>query len=121
MPGFYDPVRPLDDWERAEFARLPFAEAEFQASVGAPALVGEAGYTTLERKWARPTCDVNGITTGYQGPGAKTVIPSKASAKITMRMVPNQNPDKILAEFRKTLRERCPKGVTIGITGEGLE
>ncbi|MHC5544641.1 M20/M25/M40 family metallo-hydrolase, partial [Singulisphaera rosea] len=72
IPGFYDPVQPLEDWERAEFAKLPFSEEEFRANLGVPSVEGEVGYTTLERKWARPTCDVNGIYGGYQGPGPKT-------------------------------------------------
>ncbi len=119
IPGFYDDVAELTPREREEFARLPFDEREFQKELKLNDLYGETGYTALERRWARPTCDINGLTSGYQGPGGKTIIPSKASAKITMRMVPSQNPDKILAEFKKTLRERCPKGVTIEITGEG--
>ena len=112
IDGFYDGVRPLEDWERAEFAKLPFSEAEFQASVGAPALFGEMGYTTLERKWARPTCDVNGLYGGYQGPGPKTVLPCKAGAKFSFRLVPNQEPKKVAALLREHLRKVCPPGVT---------
>ncbi len=116
IPGFYDDVTPLSPQERAQWRALPFSEKEFAASVGLSEGTGEAGYTSLERKWARPTCDVNGITTGYQGPGAKTVIPSKASAKISMRLVPNQNPARIVAGFETAMRERAPKNVKIDVT-----
>lgn len=112
LPGFYDPVKPLEDWERAEFAKLPFSEAEFQASVGVSSLEGEAGYTTLERKWARPTCDVNGIYGGYQGPGPKTVLPCKAGAKLSFRLVPGQDPETVAEQIRAHLKAVCPPGVT---------
>ena len=92
---FYDAVKPLEDWERAEFARMPFSEADFQADLAVPALVGEQGYTTLERKWARPTCDVHGLFGGYSGPGPKTVLPCKAGAKLSFRLVPDQDPKTI--------------------------
>jgi acetylornithine deacetylase/succinyl-diaminopimelate desuccinylase-like protein len=115
MAGFYDPVRPLEDWERAEFARLPFSEAEFQASLGVTTLEGEAGYTTLERKWARPTCDVNGLYGGYQGPGPKTVLPCIAGAKLSFRLVPDQDPKTVAAQFRAHVRAVCPPGVTYEI------
>ena len=95
IAGFYDAVKPLEDWERAAFAKLPFSEAEFQADLGVSASTGEAGYTTLERKWARPTCDINGIYGGYPGPGPKTVLPCKAGAKFSFRLVPDQDPKKI--------------------------
>jgi acetylornithine deacetylase/succinyl-diaminopimelate desuccinylase-like protein len=112
VPGFYDAVRPLEDWERAQFAKLPFSEAEFQASVGAPSLEGEAGYTTLERKWARPTCDVNGLYGGYQGPGPKTVLPCQAGAKLSFRLVPDQDPKAVAEQFRAHVKAVCPPGVT---------
>jgi acetylornithine deacetylase/succinyl-diaminopimelate desuccinylase-like protein len=115
MKGFYDSVRPLADWERAEFARLPFSEADFQASLGVSSLEGEAGYTTLERKAARPTCDVNGIYGGYQGPGPKTVLPCKAGAKLSFRLVPDQDPKTVSAQFRAHVRSVCPPGVTYEI------
>jgi acetylornithine deacetylase/succinyl-diaminopimelate desuccinylase-like protein len=115
VPGFYDPVRELEAWERAEFAKLPFSEAEFQASVAVNALVGEVGYTTLERKWARPTCDVNGIYGGYQGPGPKTVLPCKAGAKLSFRLVPDQDPKTVGAQFRAHVKSVCPPGVTYEI------
>jgi acetylornithine deacetylase/succinyl-diaminopimelate desuccinylase-like protein len=112
IAGFYDDVRPLADWERTEFAALPFSEAEFQADLGVSSLEGEAGYTTLERKWARPTCDVNGIFGGYSGPGPKTVLPCKAGAKLSFRLVPNQEPKSVDRQFRDHVARVCPPGVT---------
>jgi acetylornithine deacetylase/succinyl-diaminopimelate desuccinylase-like protein len=112
LPGFYADVVALTDQERGTWRQLPFSEKDFAASVGIPAGSGEAGYSSLERKWARPTCDVNGLTAGYQGVGAKTVIGSVASAKVSMRLVPNQDPAKIQAAFEKALRDRLPSNVT---------
>jgi acetylornithine deacetylase/succinyl-diaminopimelate desuccinylase-like protein len=111
IPGYYDDVIPLTPAERDTWRKLPFTDANFAKSVGIPEGTGEVGYSALERKWARPTLDVNGITTGYQGPGAKTVIPSKASAKISMRLVPNQDPLKVQSAFEQALRDRLPKNV----------
>ncbi len=119
LPGFYDDVADLTPRERQEFARLPFDETEFKKELKLTELYGEAGFTTLERRWARPTCDINGLTSGYQGHGAKTVIASKASAKVSMRLVPNQDPKKIEAAFIQALTERCPKGVTIEFESHG--
>jgi acetylornithine deacetylase/succinyl-diaminopimelate desuccinylase-like protein len=115
IPGFYDDVRDLEPWEREEFAKLPFREEEFQKEVGAPKLFGEEGYTTLERKWARPTFDVNGLVSGFTGEGAKTVLPSVARAKFSMRLVPNQDPEKISALVRDYLLEIAPDTVTVEI------
>jgi acetylornithine deacetylase/succinyl-diaminopimelate desuccinylase-like protein len=115
IPGFYDDVRPVTAAERKMWATLPFDDETLRKETGVPILFGEAGFTTLERKWARPTCDINGLTSGYQGPGAKTIIPAKASAKVSMRLVPDQEPKKIEALFRKALEARCPKTVTIDI------
>jgi acetylornithine deacetylase/succinyl-diaminopimelate desuccinylase-like protein len=115
IDGFYDDVRPLTPQERAEWAKLPFDENEYASELGAPALFGEKGFTSLERRWARPTCDINGLTSGYQGPGAKTVLPCEASAKISMRLVPDQDPVKIIEGFEVTLRERCPRHVRLEI------
>ena len=120
LPGFYDDVKPLTDAERAMWRGLPFDEAADLKDLGLSASTGEAGYTQTERRWARPTCDVNGITTGYQGPGAKTVIPAKASAKVSMRLVPFQDPAKIQQIFETTLRERCPKNCKIEFANHGL-
>jgi acetylornithine deacetylase/succinyl-diaminopimelate desuccinylase-like protein len=115
VSGFYDAVQPLEDWERTEFAKLPFSEAEFQAGLGVPSLEGEVGYTTLERKWARPTCDVNGLYGGYQGPGPKTVLPCMAGAKLSFRLVPDQDPKTIARLFRDHVRAVCPPGVTLEV------
>ena len=111
VPGFYDDVTPLTKQERAEFGALPFDEAAFRKQLGVDALSGEAGFTTLERRWARPTFDVNGLTSGYQGEGAKTVLPARASAKLSFRLVPNQDPHKIAAGLRERLAELLPAGV----------
>src|SRR4051794_3333743 len=111
VPGFYDEVIPLEDRERKQFAALPFDEAAFKKQIGVDAVTGEEGYTTLERRWARPTCDINGLTSGYQGEGAKTVLPARASAKFSFRLVPNQDPKKIAVSLRKFLEERLPPGI----------
>ncbi len=113
IPGFYDDVLPLSAGERAEFAALPFNETEYRTELGVPAVWGEAGFTTLERRWARPTCDVNGLTSGYQGAGPKTIVPSKASVKITCRLVPNQNPEKLLKNLEAFLKSKLPTGLTL--------
>jgi acetylornithine deacetylase/succinyl-diaminopimelate desuccinylase-like protein len=115
IDGFYDDVVPLTKAEREEWAKLPFDAEAYRNELGAPALAGEAGYTPLEHTWARPTCDINGLTAGYQGHGAKTVIGATASAKVSMRLVPNQDPEKIRQAFERTLRARCPKSVKLDI------
>ncbi|HCG00325.1 MAG TPA: dipeptidase [Chloroflexi bacterium] len=96
VEGFYDDVVPLSDTERAAFAEIPFDEHEFAGRIGAEGLAGEEGFTPLERMWARPTLEVNGIWGGFQGAGVKTVIPSEAHAKITCRLVPDQDPSRIV-------------------------
>jgi succinyl-diaminopimelate desuccinylase len=111
LPGFYDDVAPLTDVERRGFRELPFDEAQFLRQLGVDGLSGEAGYTNLERRWARPTCDINGLTSGYQGEGAKTVLPARASAKFSFRLVPNQDPAKISAALRRFLESRLPPGI----------
>ena len=114
MPGFYDDVVPLTDEERRQFAALPFDEQEYLRRAGRRrAGRGEEGYTTLERRWARPTFDICGLTSGYQGEGAKTVLPATASAKFSFRLVPDQDPDKITAGLRKILAEVCPPGISM--------
>ncbi len=113
IPGFYDDVLPLTDSEQQGFAALPFNESDFFASVGVDAGWGETGFTSTERRWARPTCDVNGMTAGYQGEGPKTIIPSWASAKITCRLVPNQDPHKLLKSLGQFLEQRCPPGCRV--------
>ncbi|MFO0429557.1 MAG: dipeptidase [Planctomyces sp.] len=111
IPGFYDDVLPLTDTERKQFAALPFNEPGFLAETGSVSAFGETGMTTLERRWARPTCDINGMVSGYTGQGPKTIIPSQAMAKITCRLVPGQQPDRVLNSLEQFLRDRCPKGV----------
>jgi acetylornithine deacetylase/succinyl-diaminopimelate desuccinylase-like protein len=120
LPGFYDDVKPLADMERDAWRKLPFDEKKFLADLKLEHTFGETGYSSLERAWGRPTCDINGLTSGYQGHGAKTIIPSTASAKVSMRLVPNQDPLKIVATFERTLRERCPKTVKIEFARHGL-
>lgn len=110
-PGFYDDVTPLTDAERKQFAALPFDETAFKRQLGLDALAGEQGFTTLERKSARPTFDINGLTSGYQGEGAKTVLPAAASAKFSFRLVPRQDPRKIQASLEAFLQGLCPAGI----------
>ncbi len=99
IPGFYDDVRELSEAERAEWKKLPFNETKYRKDLGAPRLFGETGYSTLERVWARPTFEVNGLLSGFTGEGAKTVLPATAMAKVSMRLVPDQDPDKIADLF----------------------
>jgi len=114
VPGFYDDVLPLQDWEREMWRKLPIdPDAEMLQETGAPALFGEKGFSTLERIWARPTAEINGIGSGYQGPGTKTVLPSHAMAKLTFRLVPNQSGDKIVDLVKKHFQKNLPPGVTI--------
>ena len=122
VPGFYDNVQPVQSWEREQWSQLPLGEKEIKKAVCAPALFGEAGYTPLERAWARPTAEVNGIGGGYQGLGTKTVIPREAFAKLTFRLVPNQTPAEIEAKVRAHLQAVCPPEVQLEITsGHGGE
>ncbi|HEY4682108.1 MAG TPA: dipeptidase [Candidatus Acidoferrales bacterium] len=113
IPGFYKDVVPLTGAERKAFAKLPWKESDFKKTVGTNALVGEAGFSTLERIWARPTLELNGIWGGYTGEGAKTVLPSKAYAKLSTRLVPNQDPIKVSKALEKYLRQLAPKGVQV--------
>ena len=115
VPGFYDDVLPLTDDVRAAIARVPFDEAAYLAESGAIATFGEPGYTTRERLWARPTLDVNGLTSGWQGAGTKTVLPAEASAKITCRLVAAQSPEKVFDLIRDHVQANCPAGVTIEV------
>ncbi len=115
VAGFYDRVRELSPAERAEIAGLPFDETVYLAQVGANAAVGEPGYSTLERQWTRPTLEVNGMWGGYQGPGQKTVVPSEAHAKITCRLVPDQDPDEVVALVTRHLERHVPLGTTLSI------
>jgi acetylornithine deacetylase/succinyl-diaminopimelate desuccinylase-like protein len=113
IPGFYDDVIALTDEERTQFAELPFDAEAYRAATGAPGLQGEEGYTTLERKWARPTLDCNGIWGGFIGEGAKTVLPSTATAKISCRLVPGQSPDEIFELCQAYIREIAPDTVSL--------
>ena len=115
IPGFYDDVRELADWEREEFAALPFDEAAYARDLGIPETAGEEGFTTRERAWARPTLDVNGLWGGYQGEGGKTIIPARAGAKVSMRLVPDQRPDEISRRATEYVREVAPPGVRVEV------
>jgi len=112
IPQFYDDVLPLTDRERNQFAALPFDESKFLEKIGLSTGFGEKDYSTVERRCARPTFDINGITAGYQGEGMKTIIPSKASAKFTCRLVPNQVPEKIASAVRSYIATLIPPGIT---------
>jgi acetylornithine deacetylase/succinyl-diaminopimelate desuccinylase-like protein len=112
IPGFYDDVVPLSDADRAALASLPFDEAAYQRQLGVPALVGEVGFSTLERRATRPTLDVNGIWGGFAGEGSKTIIPAHAHAKVSCRLVAAQDPDRIYEAFRDYVAEIAPPGVT---------
>jgi acetylornithine deacetylase/succinyl-diaminopimelate desuccinylase-like protein len=115
VPGFYDDVRPLEDEERRELARLPFDEERYRGELGVSEVFGEESFSTLERVWARPTLEINGIWGGFTGEGSKTVLPSRASAKISCRLVPNQDPDRIAVLLEERLRALCPPTVEMEI------
>jgi len=116
IPGFYDDVRELSEAERAEWRKLPFNETKYRKELGAPKLFGETGFSTLERVWARPTFEVNGLLSGFTGEGAKTVLPAIAMAKVSMRLVPDQHPDKVAQQFEAYLKKVAPKTVDVKLT-----
>lgn len=116
IPNFYKDVLKVTPKEKAAFAKLKFSERNFAKDAGVPELKGEKGYSTLERIWVRPTLDCNGIYGGFTGKGAKTVLPSTATAKISMRLVPNQDPHKIAKEFTKYIKSIAPKSVKVKVT-----
>jgi acetylornithine deacetylase/succinyl-diaminopimelate desuccinylase-like protein len=117
IAGFYDRVKPLEDWEREAWRKLPVdGDKLIREETGVPELFGEAGYNSMERIWARPTAEINGIGGGYQGKGTKTVIASHAMAKLTFRLVPEQEGDEILKLAKEHLRKNLPMGVTMEIT-----
>lgn len=116
VEGFFDQVRPLSGEERQAIGLVPFAAAAYQAELGVDALVGEPGYSTYERAWARPTLEVNGLWGGYQGDGVKTVIPARAHAKITCRLVADQNPAAVLARIEEHLGRHRPAGARLTMT-----
>jgi acetylornithine deacetylase/succinyl-diaminopimelate desuccinylase-like protein len=112
LPGFYDKVTPVTNAQRMQWEALAFDEAAFLGDIGLTVPVGEQGYTALERLWARPTADINGIWGGYTGAGSKTVIASEASAKVSFRLVPNQDPDEVMEQFKQFINDRLPRGAT---------
>jgi len=116
IDGFYDKVQDWGDAARQEMRSLSFDEEHFRAETGAPALGGEAGFSTLERLWMRPTCEINGLLSGYTGEGAKTVLPSKAMAKVSCRLVPDQDPQEIERLMRAHVERYAPKGVSVTVT-----
>ena len=115
LPGFYDDVLPLDPAERALWDKLPFDEREYAAALGVEPVGGERGVDLLTRRWARPTLDCNGIVGGYQGEGSKTVIPARATAKISMRLVERQRPERVVECFKRFVAESTPAGVTASV------
>ncbi len=122
IPGFYDDVVSLAPEERRQLARLPDRDEDLRQFLGVPRLFGERGYTTTERRCARPTVEINGLTSGYQEEGSKTIIPSWARAKLTFRLVPNQKPERILALIQRHLQRLCPPTVRLEIQpGHGGE
>jgi acetylornithine deacetylase/succinyl-diaminopimelate desuccinylase-like protein len=116
VEGFYDRVRPLTAADRAQIAEVPFDEEEYKAKLGIDPTFGEAGYTTLERAWGRPTLEVNGIWGGFQGDGVKTVLPSQAHAKITCRLVADQQPEEIAQLLAQHVQRHTPPGVQVTVT-----
>ena len=119
VPGFYDDVRPLTEAEEQSLLLLPFDEEDWKRKAGVERLEGEAGRTTLERVWTRPTCEVVGITTGYGGEGMKTIVPAHGNLKVTFRLVADQDPEKVAASFRRWVAEQVPKGVQVEVTQVG--
>ena len=120
LPGFYDSVVPVSAAERELIARLPFTEKEWLAEAGhSGAAAGEAGFSTLERIWARPTAEVNGLWGGHTGPGGKTIIPAAAHAKLSFRLVADQEPAQVIAGLRQYVSERVPPGIEATVTSEG--
>ena len=111
VPGFYDDVRELSSAERDAWQRLPHSDTEYADAIGVGDLFGEAGYSTNERRWARPTFDINGLASGHQGEGVKTIIPAVATAKFSFRLVPDQDPANIREGLQQHLREHAPPGV----------
>jgi len=111
LPGFYDSVRPLSEQERADFARLPIDDARYLEETGVPALYGEEGFTSAERTGARPTLEVNGLLSGWTGPGSKTVLPAKAMAKISCRLVPDQKPADVEKQMIRFMEENAPRTI----------
>jgi acetylornithine deacetylase/succinyl-diaminopimelate desuccinylase-like protein len=116
IPNFYDDVKPLQEEERKAWASLPFNEKSYRKDFGIPKVFGETGFSTLERTWARPTLEINGLLSGFTGEGAKTVLPAVAMAKISMRLVPDQDPNKIANLFEDFVKKIAPKTIELKIT-----
>ena len=125
LPGFYDAVKPVSNAQAAQWDALGFDEAAFLGNIGLAAPAGERGLPALQRLWARPTADINGIWGGYAGPGAKTVIAAEAGAKISFRLVPDQDPDAVVASLRQFIADRAPPGANVEVeafvTAPGIE
>ncbi|MBC8097119.1 MAG: M20/M25/M40 family metallo-hydrolase, partial [Akkermansiaceae bacterium] len=122
IPGFYNDIEPLSDYERQQFKRLPFTDEQYRMMLGVPQLFGEKDFTPFEQRSARPTLEINGLTSGYQGEGSKTIVPSWARVKITTRLVPNQNPEKIIKLVTRHLESICPPTVRMEVqAGHGAE
>jgi acetylornithine deacetylase/succinyl-diaminopimelate desuccinylase-like protein len=120
VPGFYDNVRPLSAAERELIAKLPFDEKAWLAEAGnSGAATGEAGYGTLERVWARPTAEINGMWGGHTGPGGKTIVPAQAHAKLSFRLVANQEPADVIAGLRQYVADQTPPGIEASVISEG--
>ena len=116
IPGFYDDVVPLSEAERTQFRQLGFDEAAFKDELGVKEVFGEVGYSTTERRWTRPTCEVNGLVSGYTGVGPKTIVPSKATVKITCRLVPSQDPEKLTKALEAYFKKLCPPSLSMEFT-----
>jgi len=122
VPGFYDDVEPLSAHERRQFKRLPYNEHAYKRLLGVPELFGEKGFTPIEQRSSRPTLEINGLTSGYQGEGSKTIVPAEASAKITCRLVPGQSPRKVTQLLKKHLKKICPPTVRLQLEdGHGAD
>ena len=118
IAGFYAGVKPIAAWERRMWQRLAFSSRAYRKFLGVPALDGEKGFTPLEQRWARPTFEINGLTSGYQGPGGKTIVPAWAIAKISCRVVPDQRADRVFQAVKRHLHRHCPKSVRLTIIGD---
>lgn len=116
IPGFYDRVQPLEPWERKLWTALPVSDSDWLTLTGSPELAGEKGFSSLERIWTRPSMDINGFGSGYTGEGPKTIVPSKASAKLSFRIVPDQDPDEIRRLVTQYFSDHCPSSVRMTIT-----
>lgn len=122
VPGYYDDVKPLTAYERKQLASVPHSDSAYRKFLGAPALFGEAGFTSVERRTSRPTCEINGLTSGYQGAGSKTIVPAWASAKLTFRLVPDQTPERAARRIVAHLKKLCPPTVRMKVElGHGGE